>query len=322
MNKEQLSKIGKKIFGGGKNGIFFILVIIFIVCSIFVDGFFSPVNLTNVLRQITVVTILALGATFVIILGHINVAYGSEIALIGCVSCSLMVATNNLFLAVGGAVLLGLCIGAINGFVITKFNIPAFIMTLAVTTVARGAVLLYTNANPITGMGKTFAFIGQGYVGFIPFSVLVLIILFGITWTLLNKTAFGRHLYATGGNINAAIASGIKAKQVVIKAFILDGFMTAAAGIILMSRVNSGQPGAGISYEFDAITAVVVGGTSLAGGSGTIVGTIIGAITVGIINNVQNLLNVNAYWQQIAKGLIILIAVIADVTAKRRNKNS
>jgi inositol transport system permease protein len=322
MNKEQLSKIGKNIFGGGKNGIFFILIVSFTLCSIFVDGFFSPVNLTNVLRQITVVTILALGATFVIILGHINVAYGSEIALIGCVSCSLMVATNNLFVAVGGAVLLGLCIGAVNGFVITKFNIPAFIMTLAVTTVARGAVLLYTNANPVTGMGKTFAFIGQGYIGFIPFSVLVLIILFGITWTLLNKTAFGRHLYATGGNINAAIASGIKAKQVVIKAFILDGFMTAAAGIILMSRVNSGQPGAGISYEFDAITAVVVGGTSLAGGSGTIVGTIIGAITVGIINNVQNLLNVNAYWQQIAKGLIILIAVIADVTAKRRNKNS
>jgi inositol transport system permease protein len=263
-----------------------------------------------------------LGATFVIILGHINVAYGSEIALIGCVSCSLMVATNNLFVAVGGAVLLGLCIGAVNGFVITKFNIPAFIMTLAVTTVARGAVLLYTNANPVTGMGTAFTFIGQGYIGFMPFSVLVLIILFCITWTLLNKTAFGRHLYATGGNINAAIASGIRAKGVVIRAFILDGFMTAVAGIILMSRLNSGQPGAGVSYEFDAITAVVVGGTSLTGGAGTIVGTIIGAITVGVINNVQNLLNVNAFWQQIIKGLIILFAVIADVTAKRRNKNS
>jgi inositol transport system permease protein len=166
-------------------------------------------------------------------------------------------------------------------------------------------------------MGKAFAFIGQGYIGFIPFSVLILIILFCITWTLLNKTAFGRHLYATGGNINAAIASGIRAKNVVIKAFILDGFMAAATGIILMSRINSGQPGAGVSYEFDAITAVVVGGTSLSGGSGTLTGTIIGALIVGIINNVLNLQNVNTYWQQIAKGLIILFAVIFDVVNKR-----
>jgi inositol transport system permease protein len=319
MNKEKLLRMGKNIFGDGKNGIFFILVVIFIVCSIFVDGFFSPANLTNVLRQITVVTILALGATFVIILGHINVAYGSEIALIGCVSCSLMVATNNLFVAVAGAVLLGLCIGAINGFVITQFNIPAFIMTLAVTTVARGAVLLYTNAIPITGMGKTFALIGQGYIGFMPVSALILVILFCITWILLNKMVFGRHLYAVGGNERAAVASGIKTKLVVRKAFIFDGLMTAIAGIVFMSRMNSGQPSSGVSYEFDAITAVVVGGTSLSGGSGTVVGTIIRSVIVGIINNVLNLQNVNAYWQQIAKGLIILFAVIADVVNKRKN---
>ncbi|MDR1902811.1 MAG: ABC transporter permease [Treponema sp.] len=301
-----------------RNGIFFILIVIFILSSIFVNGFFTQANLTNVLRQITVVTVLALGATFVIILGHINVAYGSEIALIGCVTCSVMVSTNNVFLALLAGIFLGLIIGAATGFIITKFDIPAFIMTLAVTTVARGSVLLFTNAYPITGMGKTFAFIGQGYVGFIPVSVLILIILFCIAWTLLNKTAFGRHLYAVGGNINAAVASGIKAKTVVIKAFVLDGFMAAIAGIVLMSRLNSGQPAAGVSYEFDAITAVVVGGTSLSGGSGSIVGTIIGAIIVGIINNVQNLLNINAYWQQIIKGLIILFAVIADITAKRK----
>jgi inositol transport system permease protein len=300
-----------------KNGIFIILIVIFAICSIFVDGFFSPVNLTNVLRQITVVTILALGATFVIILGHINVAYGSEIALIGCVSCSIMVATNSLILAFLGAIALGLLIGAANGFVITKFGIPAFIMTLAVTTVARGTVLLYTNANPINGMAKSFSYIGQGYIGVIPVSVLILIVLFCIAWTLLNKTPFGRYVYAVGGNENAAIASGIKTKIVVKMAFLLDGFMAAVAGVVLMSRMNSGQPAAGVSYEFDAITAVVVGGTSLSGGSGTLVGTIIGAIIVGIINNVLNLLNVNTYWQQISKGLIILFAVIADVIAKR-----
>jgi inositol transport system permease protein len=192
-------------------------------------------------------------------------------------------------------------------------------MTLALTTIARGAVLLFTNANPITGMGKSFTFIGQGYIGIIPVSVLILIVLFCVAWTLLNKTAFGRHLYAVGGNINAATASGIKSNLVVCKAFIFDGIMCAVAGIILMSRINSGQPSAGVSYEFDAITAVVVGGTSLAGGSGTIGGTIIGAIIVGIINNVQNLLNVNTYWQQVIRGLIILLAVIIDVLAKRAN---
>jgi inositol transport system permease protein len=310
----------KLIRGDGKNGIFFILVAIFLLSSIFVSGFFSQANLTNVLRQIAVVTILALGATFVIILGHINVAYGSVIALTGCIASAAMVATGNVFLALLAALVLGVVIGTINGIVITKFGIPAFIMTLAVTTVARGSALLFTKGTPVTGMGKSFLFIGQGNIGFIPVSVLILIILFVITWVLLNKTPFGRYIYAVGGNENAAIASGIKSKSVVIKAFILDGALTAIAGVVLMSRINSGQPAAGVSYEFDAITAVVVGGTSLSGGSGSIVGTIIGAIIVGIINNVQNLLNINAYWQQIVKGLIILFAVILDVISKRRGQ--
>jgi inositol transport system permease protein len=276
--------------------------------------------LTNVLRQITVVTILALGATFVIILGHINVAYGSEIALTGCIACAIMVATNNVFLSVLITLAVGLLIGCINGFVITKFNIPAFIMTLAVTTVARGSALLFTKGVPVSGMGAQFLIIGQGNWGFMPVSVLILIILFIITWILLNKTTFGRYIFAVGGNESAAIASGIRSKIIVLKAFILDGVLTATAGIVLMSRINSGQPAAGVGYEFDAITAVVVGGTSLSGGSGSIVGTIIGAIIVGIINNVQNLLNINAYWQQIVKGIIILFAVILDVVSKRRTK--
>jgi inositol transport system permease protein len=314
--------IGKKFLHG--NSIFFILIVIFVLCSVFVDGFFTQANLTNVLRQITVVTILALGATFVIILGHINVAYGSEIALTGCVACAVMLASGSVMYAVLAALALGLAIGCINGYIITKFRIPAFIMTLAVTTVARGSALLFTKGAPITGMDPKFLVIGQGNLGFMPVSVLILIVLFVITWVLLNKTVFGRHVYAVGGNENAAVASGIKTKFVVMKAFILDGLLTATAGVVLMSRINSGQPAAGVSYEFDAITAVVVGGTSLSGGSGSIVGTIIGAVIVGIINNVQNLLNVNTYWQQIVKGLIILIAVILDIVSKnraRRQKN-
>jgi inositol transport system permease protein len=318
LNKQALLK--KIVHGDGKNGIFFILIAIFALSSIFVPGFFTATNLTNVLRQIAVVTIVALGATFVIILGHINVAYGSEIALTGCIACAAMVATNNVLLAVLAALAVGLLIGCINGFVITKFGIPAFIMTLAVTTVARGSVLLFTGGIPIAKMGPSFLIIGQGNLGFIPVSVLILLILFIITWTLLNKTSFGRYIFAVGGNENAAVASGIKSKIVVIKAFILDGALTAVAGAVLMSRMNSGQPSAAVGYEFDAITAVVVGGTSLSGGSGSLIGTVIGAIIVGVINNVQNLLNINTQWQQVVKGLIILFAVIFDVVSKRRAK--
>jgi inositol transport system permease protein len=320
MNKEQLSKLGKTIFGGGKNGIFFILIAIFLFSSIFVNGFFTPTNLTNVMRQIAVVTIVALGATFVIILGHINVAYGSEIALIGCVASAVMVGTGNVLLALLTAIALGTVIGSINGFVITKFGIPAFIMTLAVTTTARGAALLFTGGIPISKMGSSFLVLGQGNVGIIPVSVIILLVLFIITWIFLNKTPFGRYVYAVGGNENAAIASGIKSKQVVIKAFILDGILTGIAGVILMSRMNSGQPSAAVGYEFDAITAVVVGGTSLSGGSGSLIGTVIGAVIVGIINNVQNLLNINTQWQQVVKGVIILLAVILDVVSKHRAK--
>jgi inositol transport system permease protein len=303
-----------------KSGILIILVLLFIVSSIFVGGFFSLVNLTNVMRQITVVTIIALGATFVIILGHINVAYGSEIALIGCVTCKVMVASGSLTLSLFVGLSLGLAIGALNGCVITWFKIPAFIMTLAVTTIARGVVLLFTNAIPITGMAKQFAFLGQGSLGFMPVSVLILIVLFFIALILLNHTSFGRHLYATGGNESAALASGVKTKSITRRAFLLDGLMTAVAGILMMSRMNSGQPASGVGYEFDAITAVVVGGTSLAGGSGSIVGTIIGAVIVGILNNILNLLNVNSYIQQITKGIIILVAVVFDMLGKRARR--
>jgi inositol transport system permease protein len=315
-----IKTLGKKIFGslGQTGGIFLILVVIFVLASIFVRGFFSPINLANVLRQITVVTIIALGATFVIILGHINVAYGSEVALIGCVACQIMLASKSLTVTIIAVIVMGLATGAITGFFITFFNIPAFVMTLALTTIARGAVLLDTSAVPVTGMAPSFNFLGQGNLGLLPMPVLILICLFFICWMLLSKTAFGRHLYAVGGNRNAAIASGVKADRVVLKAFLLDGVLTAIAGLILMSRMASGQPASGVGYEFDAITAVVVGGTSLAGGSGSIIGTIIGSVIVGILNNVLNLINVNTYIQQILKGVIILIAVIIDMYTKKK----
>ena len=308
----------------GKWGTLLILVVIAVLSALFVPNFIKPRNLINVLLQNAVVAMLAFSATFVIILGHINVAYGSELAFIGCISCLVMnsiqtttspVAAALISLVV--AVAVGMVIGAINGWVITKFNIPAFIMTLAVTTIARGGALLLTNGTPVAGMDDTFNWFGQGYIGPIPTSVVIMILLFVVAWVLLNKTCFGRHIYAVGGNENAAVASGINAKKVVRRAFLLDGIFTGIAALVFMARQASGTPAGGLQYEFDAITAVVVGGTSLSGGSGNVVGTIIGAIIVGIINNVQNLLHINTYWQQVVKGLVILIAVIIDVVTKR-----
>lgn len=303
-------------------GIFVVLVVIVFISSIANDNFLSTGNITNILKQIAVVSILALGATYIIILGHINVSYGSAIALIGSFACQINVATNNLFITIVAALALGIAMGALNGYVITRFKIPAFIMTLATTTIARGTVLLITGGIPVTGMNDSFLYIGQGMlfknlVIPIPFSVLLMVVLVIISWIILSKTSFGRHVYAVGGNENAAIASGINSKSVIIKAFILDGIFIAIAGIVFASRMNSGQPGAGVGYEFSAITAVIVGGTSLAGGVGTIPGTVIGALIVGIINNIQTLLGVHTYWQQIVQGLIILMAVIIDIVSKR-----
>ena len=197
-------------------------------------------------------------------------------------------------------------------------------MTLAMTTIARGAILLYTKGVPVSNLGN-FKVIGQGSIGPIPISIIIFVVMMAISWILLNRTKFGRHVYAVGGNVRAAAASGIDTKKVIRRAFIYNGILTAVAGIVLMSRINSGQPAGGLGYEFDAITAVVVGGTSLMGGTGTIVGTMIGAMIIGVINNLLNLMNVSSYWQQIIKGLIIAVAVILDVktkTAKVKKKLS
>lgn len=303
-----------------KYGTVLIFVGICILASILSPTFLTEANLTNVLRQVVVVSLLACGVTFIIILGHIDVSLGSVLALCGVIAASVMTMTGSIALAVAAGVLVGILTGVVNGFVVTFFRIPSFIMTLAMTTVARGAVLLYTGGSPVTGLGD-FKVIGQGSVGPVPISVLILAVFVAISWVLLNKTKFGRYVYAVGGNDRAARASGINPNSIVVKAFIFNGILCAVAGIVLMSRINSGQPAGGVGYEFDAITAVVVGGTSLMGGTGTITGTVIGAMIIGVINNILNLMNVSSYWQQIIKGLIIAIAVILDVwTKSARNK--
>lgn len=319
MNKSKKFNFGQFY---GKFGILIILVALFLVSSIAVPGFFSLFNLTNILLAIACTTILALGATFVIILGHINIAYGSELAFIGCVSCMVNAKTGNVLLAIIVALALGIVLGSLCGFIITKFAIPAFIMTLALTEAARGLAVKVTGGQTISGLSKSFTFLGQGYVGPIPMAIIILALCFIVCYIILNKTAFGRHVYAVGGNAKAAEASGINPKAVVFKAYLMDGILTGIASMILMARLNSGVPGAGLTYEMDAITAVVVGGTSMSGGSGTLVGTIFGAIIVGIINNVQTLLGVDSNVQRIVKGCIIVGAVIIDVVTKNSAKKA
>lgn len=321
MNKSAAKKFNFGKFYG-KYGIFLIFVVIFAIASVAVPGFLSQYNLKNVLLSIACTTVLAFGATFVIILGHINIAYGSEIALIGCIACMVDVATGSVWLAIAVALLIGLVLGAVTGFIITKFSIPAFIMTLALTEAARGGAVLVTGGNTISGISSGFAAMGQGYVGPIPIAVLILLFCFAVMWVILNKTPYGRYIYAVGGNAKAAEASGINPKMVTFKAYLLDGVLVGVGSLLLMGRLNSGVPGAGLSYEMDAITAVVVGGTSMSGGSGTLFGTLVGAIIVGIINNVQTLLGVDSNIQRIVKGVIIVAAVIIDVVTKNSAKKA
>ncbi|WP_321818492.1 MULTISPECIES: ABC transporter permease [unclassified Paraburkholderia] len=299
-----------------KYGTVLIFVGIVVLASFVSDAFLSVSNLTNVLRQVVVVSLLATGVTFIIILGQIDVSLGAVVALTGTIAASVMSATGSIALAVAAGVAMGIVVGFVNGFVVTQFGIPSFITTLAMTTVARGGVLLYTSGVPVSGLGN-FGVIGQGSVGPVPISVLILIAVLLASWVLLNRTKFGRYVYATGGNSKAALASGINTRKVTMMAFVYSGILTAVGGIVLMSRINSGQPAGGVGYEFDAITAVVVGGTSLMGGTGTIMGSMIGSLIIGVINNILNLLNVSSYWQQIAKGLIIAVAVILDVKTKQ-----
>jgi len=312
-----IAKIKEMGFAGiySKYGTILIFIGIVIIASLVSPTFLTLMNLTNVLRQVVVVSLLAFGVTFIIILGQIDVSLGSVVALTGTLAASVMSITGNLLLAILAGILVGVIVGVVNGFVITRYNIPAFIMTLAMTTIARGVILLYTEGIPVSNLGN-FKVIGQGSIGPIPISIIIFVLMMAISWTLLNKTKFGRHVYAVGGNAKAAWASGIDTKKVIRRAFVYNGILTAIAGIVLMSRINSGQPAGGLGLEFDAITAVVVGGTSLMGGTGTIVGTMIGALIIGVINNLLNLLNVSSYWQQIVKGLIIAVAVILDVKTK------
>lgn len=284
-------------------------------------SFLTSKNIFNVLRQISTNMFLACGMTMVIILGGIDLSVGSIIALSGVLAAG-CVSRYNLPIAIAliVGVLIGLVIGVFNGFVISSTTIPPFIVTLATMNIARGLAKVYTGGSPVRVVTKEWQFIGAGYVGFVPVPVILMIIVLIITALIMNKTKMGRHIYAVGGNAQAAVFSGIKVSRVKFFVHVFSGVMAGLAGIVLASRMYSGQPTAGEGAEMDAIAAVVVGGTSMAGGSGKIGGTIIGALIIGILNNGLNLLNVNSFWQDVVKGIVILLAVFIDYVKNTKSK--
>jgi inositol transport system permease protein len=300
-------------------GMLLVLISLIILMSILAPSFLDADNLINIVRQMSVVGIVALGATIVIITTGIDLSPGSVIALV-----SVFVATfahpgeYPLIVPILVGVGVGLLTGVINGVIIAKGRIAPFIVTLGMMTGARGAALLFTSGKPIGNLSDSFNFIGQGDVLGIPVPIILFALMGLISHVLLNKTKFGKYVYAIGGNEQAAHIAGVNVDKYKILIYGYAGLLTAVASIILTSRISSGQPTAGLMYELDAITAAVIGGTSLSGGIGTIGGTIIGALIIGVMNNGLDLLNVSSYWQQILKGAIIVAAVLLDSKKNKR----
>lgn len=309
-----------------KLGIIIALVILIAFFALFpkTSGtFLTSGNMLNIFRQASTNLIVALAMTLVIILGGIDLSVGSIMALSGVVVGGL-VSYNGLpvWVAVIAAIVVGVLFGLFNGFVISKTAIPAFIVTLSTMNIGRGLAYIYTGGAPIRVVSDEFNFIGSGYLGFIPVPVIYLIVLTVIFVYMMNKTRLGRHIYAVGGNPEAARFSGINNAKITLLVYTLSGLMAAISGVVLASRMFSGQPTAGQGAEMDAIAAVVIGGTSMSGGIGTIGGTIIGGLIIAVLNNGLNIMNVSSFWQLVVKGIIILVAAYVDYIRHMRNPNN
>ncbi|WP_420377903.1 ribose ABC transporter permease [Vibrio cholerae] len=286
------------------------------VVSFLNPNFFTVDNLLNILRQTSVNAIIAVGMTLVILTAGIDLSVGSVLALCGAFAATLVAMEVPVLVAVPTALLAGAALGAISGIIIAKGKVQAFIATLVTMTLLRGVTMVYTDGRPIstgfTDTADTFAWFGTGYALGIPVPVWLMVVVFAGAWYLLNHTRFGRYVYAVGGNESATRLSGINVDRVKIGVYAICGLLAALAGIIVTSRLSSAQPTAGMGYELDAIAAVVLGGTSLMGGKGRIMGTLIGALIIGFLNNALNLLDVSSYYQMIAKAVVILLAVLVD----------
>lgn len=315
MNKNTGEASAKKMNIGnllGKYGVYIALLILFVVMSLASSNFLTVTNLFNILKQNAVYGVLAVGMTFVIVTGGIDLSVGAIVALAACFAAKLAQSDTPVMIAILVGLLIGVACGAFSGFFVAYAGIPAFIATLASCTIARGIVFVFTDGRPITGVSDAYKYIGRGSWGPIPVMVVIYAIFLLAGTFLLKNTKYGRHVFAIGGNKRAALVSGVNVKFTEFMVYVICGFCAAFAGIMLSSRIQTGQPAGGEGYELDAITAAVIGGASLSGGKGSVFGSFIGILVVGILTNGLDLMGVSSYYQQIIKGAIILLAVLAD----------
>ena len=280
-----------------KHSIFIVLLAMIIISALLNPNFLRPRNITNVVVQLTVATILAYGEMLLIIGGMLDLSCGAVLALSGVLSVSVFKATGNIVLAISVSLIVAVACNMVNAFFVAKFRLPAFIVTLAMTMIARGLALLYTSGQNILQIGS-YSVLGQGRIfGVIPVPVLFLIAITAIIWYILNQTRLGRSIYAIGGNEEAAVAAGIRVQRSKYLVFLINGLLVGMAGVIFMARVNAGLPNGAVSYEMEGLTATIVGGTSFSGGIGTVSGTVAGSLIIGCINNIMNLQGVDSYIQ-------------------------
>ena len=293
-----------------------ILLVICVFATILSPSFLSVTNLFNVFKQITVAGIVGCGMTFVILTGGIDLSVGSILGLSGVLASGVLASTGNTAVAIAVSLTVGIACGAVNGFFVSVCGIPPFISTLGMMTLLRGVILVYTKGSPIPIKSDAYKFFGKGSIAGIPVPVIILIIVFLLAHYILTQTSYGRSVYAVGGNREAARLSGIRVKTSEFLVYTLNGLMCGMAGLILTARLGSAQSTSGTGIEMDAIAAVILGGTSLSGGVGFVLPTVVGAMIMGIIDNILTLMNVNPHATNIVKGAVILIAVLVDKKVK------
>jgi ribose/xylose/arabinose/galactoside ABC-type transport system permease subunit len=299
---------------------YIIVLAILLECVVFAfiaPSFVSLENLINVALSIAVIGILAVGMTFVILTGGIDLSIGSVVALAGVCAALLTKQTDSTALGFAVAVAVGLLCGAFNGVTVAYFRVPPFVVTLAVLTVARGLAFILSEGRSVGSLPDSFAWFGKSAILGLPYSVILMILTFAAGWFVLRHTTFGRYVYAVGGNSEAAFLAGVAVKKITFAVYLLNGLLVGLAAIVLASRLGAGVPNSGLQYELDVIAAVVVGGTSLTGGRGSVISTLFGAIFIGVLNNGLNMAGIDPYLQKIVLGVVILLAVLADSLYKK-----
>ncbi len=289
-------------------GILIAFLLLCVALAVLTPTFLTSGNLLNVGRQVSIVAILAAGQTFVILTAGIDLSVGSVLALAGAVAAGVSASFGW-----GPGIVAGLLVGAgaglLNGLAITLLVVPDFVATLAMLSIARGATLIYTDGQPISAADGALRFLGAGTIGPIPVPIVVTLLVFAVAIVVLRSMTFGRYVYATGGNRRAAAFSGIDTNRVRVLVYVISGLLAAIAGVVLTGRLATADPQAGVGYELDAIAAVVLGGTSLFGGEGSVARTLLGALILGVLSNGMNLLDVSPFYQEVVKGVVIVIAV-------------